>query len=490
MAANLNTYVYNALPSATCVRLIKFDQRGSANGEISFTLHISELNSAPAFDALSYTWGDPACPYLSSPKLSVQSLPAVRCNGASLKVQPNLLAALKELQTLDIGRATYIWIDAICIDQANHSERSSQVQMMGTLYEQAETVIVWLGPEDETISDAFFVLERLGSVGRVLRNKEQLDEARAFLSHISMWDFYDASCYRAKLGIEPITDRQWLSVAALLHRPYFKRVWVIQEITQARRIVVVCGKRLLNWFKLSAALVFLTITNWYQALHTEVLNLRVTDPKARVGFEAMLREKATGGYQAMALVQTHQFTKGEAGRFRLEQLLSKHRSCLSTDPRDKIYSLIGIANLDKPPLNDPQKAQSLVADYELPVEILYTRVARLLFESRGDLRMLSERESNRERSLKNLPSWVPDFSVWQIPPPLPEKGSWCANGDMAWTADGRSYDDGMLEVQGRLVGVIEACSIPPFNTLETPLWGSIAEVARGTPDYYQSVHGG
>jgi hypothetical protein len=381
-----------------------------------------------------------------------------------------------------------MWIDAICIDQKNLPERSSQVQMMGTLYEQAKSVIAWLGPEDETVSDAFIVLERLGSVGRVPRSKQQLEEARAAVSHISLWDFYDAACYPAKLGFEPFNDRQWLSVAALLHRPYFKRVWIIQEISQARKIIMVCGRRLLDWGKLSAALMFLFITNWYQALHTEVLNLRVTDPRARVGFEAMLAAKENGGTAAMQLVKTRELSRGEVGRYRLENLLSTHRVCLATDPRDKIYSLLGILSSDKPPFTDPQKAQCLVADYQLPVEILYTRVVRLLIESRGDLRMLRQRESNRERSLKYLPSWVPDFSVWQIPPPLPE--GWCANGDWAWTADGRKYDDGMLEVQGQFLGVIEAYSIPPFEILETPLWGSIAEVAGGIPDYYKSFHGG
>lgn len=289
-----NAFAYDALPSSTCVRLVNFAQRGSApiiEEEMSFTLDTFELNSAPPFDALSYTWGDPLCPYLSLTKLSAHSRNSIRCNGISLEVQPNLLAALKELQTVDISRSTYMWIDAICINQENQSERSSQVQMMGKIYEQAESVILWLGPEDETVADAFVVLERLGSVGRVPRNKEQLDAAKAAVSNISLSDFYDAACYPAKLGIEPFNDRQWLSVVSLLHRPYFKRVWVIQEISQARKIIVVCGRKQLDWAKFAAALMFLALTGWHHELHTEVLNHRVTDPKARVGFEAMLVAK-------------------------------------------------------------------------------------------------------------------------------------------------------------------------------------------------------
>jgi Heterokaryon incompatibility protein (HET) len=491
MAENLDdSYIYDALPSTTCVRLIELDRRHQPNGEISFTLRTFELNRAPPYDALSYTWGDPSCPYLSSAKPSGHGVPTVRCNGIRLEVQPNLIAALKELQIGGISRITYIWIDAICINQANPSERSSQVQMMGRLYEQAESVIVWLGPEDETVSDAFMALQRLGSVGKVPRSKHQLEEARAAVDHISPWDFYEPASYCTKLGVEPISDRQWLSVAAFLHRPYFKRVWVIQEISQAREIILLCGRRLLDWEKLSAALMFLALTNWYQALHTEMLNRTITDPKARVGFERMLAAKKDGGTAAMQLVRTREYARGELGKFRLEDLLSTHRSCLATDPRDKIYSLLGISNFEKPPFTDPLKAQHFVADYQLPVEILYTRVTRLLIESRGNLQMLRQRESNRERSLGTLPSWVPDFSVWLIPGLLPGEKIWCANGDWAWTPDGRKCDDNMLEVQGQCIGAIEACSIPPFEILQTPLWGSIADVARGLPDYYEGIKSG
>lgn len=89
-------------------------------------------------------------------------------------------------QTLSLSWSSYkLWkYLGICIDQGNLFERSSQVQMMGALYERARLIILWLGPEDETVSDAFFVLESLGLVGRVIRSKEQIEEVKVAWSYI------------------------------------------------------------------------------------------------------------------------------------------------------------------------------------------------------------------------------------------------------------------------------------------------------------------
>lgn len=108
------------------------------------------------------------------------------------------------------------------------------------------------------------------------------------MRHINPWNFYDAACNPTKLRVETLNDRQWISVAAFLHRPYFKRVWVIQEISQTRKISLVCGNT------------------------------------------------------SMQLVRTHEDAREELGRWRLENFWQRIAPCLATDPRGKIYSLIGM----------------------------------------------------------------------------------------------------------------------------------------------------
>lgn len=56
------------------------------------------------------------------------------------------------------------WIDALCVDQDNVSERSHQVNVMGQIYTAACQVLIWLGPEDESTSSAFELMTALRSL--------------------------------------------------------------------------------------------------------------------------------------------------------------------------------------------------------------------------------------------------------------------------------------------------------------------------------------
>jgi hypothetical protein len=108
-----------------------------------------DLDQAPPYIALSYTWGDPNDP-----------LPIV-IDGIVVKVTRNLHSALTNLREDLVARP--LWVDAICIDQSDDDEKSKQVQLMGKIYQEALHVMVWLGPADDT-SDA--VMDYLNEVGQ------------------------------------------------------------------------------------------------------------------------------------------------------------------------------------------------------------------------------------------------------------------------------------------------------------------------------------
>jgi hypothetical protein len=91
---------------------------------------------APSYNALSYTWG-PEHP-----------LHTIYLNGHEFQVRQNLYDFLSRMQSQGDGN-TLFWIDQLCIDQRNISERSQQVQMMGDIYTRAQEVVVWLGPAGE-----------------------------------------------------------------------------------------------------------------------------------------------------------------------------------------------------------------------------------------------------------------------------------------------------------------------------------------------------
>jgi Heterokaryon incompatibility protein (HET) len=67
------------------------------------------------------------------------------------------------------GNTTWIWIDALCIDQQNNSERNHQVRVMGKIYEMAIEVLVWLGcsadnPDGPAVHRAMKGLSELAEV--------------------------------------------------------------------------------------------------------------------------------------------------------------------------------------------------------------------------------------------------------------------------------------------------------------------------------------
>jgi hypothetical protein len=170
------------------------------------------------YAALSYVWG------------SVSRPCEIKINGWKVAVTKTVYLALRDLRYQEEDR--FLWIDALCIDQENKEERGQQVQRMGSIYSKAEQVIIWLG---EATYDTDYIMHYM----------KQLEKES--IKHAS--------------GNQKITDEQWASIwlavvhclsddqrdllvkgfLSLLHRNWFKRVWVIQETANARAAEIVCG---------------------------------------------------------------------------------------------------------------------------------------------------------------------------------------------------------------------------------------------------------
>ena len=138
---NLYTYDHCPLKRKGDIRLLTI-RGGDAGQRIGCTLSTCSLTSAPGppeYEALSYHWGAPGNTvtidiYTSEP------FPML------FQVSPNLHSALEQLRFPDLPRV--LWIDAICIDQRDTSERNQQVSYMAEIYQKAGHVCIWLGPED------------------------------------------------------------------------------------------------------------------------------------------------------------------------------------------------------------------------------------------------------------------------------------------------------------------------------------------------------
>jgi len=123
--------------------------------EIRISLEIIQLSeeNPPEFEALSYTWGSSENPV----DIVIETESGIQV----LAITQNLAEALRHLRHENQSRV--LWIDAICIDQGNLSERSSQVRRMADLFRLSKRVVVWLGPERDNSSLALQLLESLGT---------------------------------------------------------------------------------------------------------------------------------------------------------------------------------------------------------------------------------------------------------------------------------------------------------------------------------------
>ncbi|KAF2138645.1 uncharacterized protein K452DRAFT_233679, partial [Aplosporella prunicola CBS 121167] len=204
-------YHYKCLPDERkSFRLLKL-LPGKGEDPIRCELSIEDVDNAPPYEAISYTWGEPA------DKISVL------CHGKHTIVAIHLRDALRRLRHENASRT--LWADAICINQGDKKERGHQVQIMGPIFERAQRVLVWLGLGTDFDSGAAFELVR------------------------SLYPIFDALRYPSP-NVEPpdleahvacVAQSQWEAFGELLCCPWFTRVWILQEIGLASEALVFCG---------------------------------------------------------------------------------------------------------------------------------------------------------------------------------------------------------------------------------------------------------
>lgn len=106
------------------------------------------LDEHPVYDALSYVWEDPT------------NLRSIWLSGHSHPATANLEIAPRHLRKVDAARI--LWVDALCINQADLKERELRVKHMNRIYKQARRVIGWVGEASEDNDDAVKFIRKLG----------------------------------------------------------------------------------------------------------------------------------------------------------------------------------------------------------------------------------------------------------------------------------------------------------------------------------------
>ncbi|KAK1758962.1 ankyrin repeat-containing domain protein [Echria macrotheca] len=268
---------------------------------------------------------------------------SITANGKRLPVTPNLYMALRYLRRSDQARV--LWVDAVCINQDDVTERGHQVQQMGGIYRHAERVLVWLGTatyEINILMDTLIELQR--------KSTEYATSAWKTTDYRwqELWD--SVLVTMGSKGLAHIETQQKAGLEALFQSPWFRRVWILQEVANARAVLICCGKKSVPARFLVLAPVLLgVITNH----HCQAVLDIMPGPSRMDSWWARNRE--------------------------LYHLLIRFHQSEASDQRDKIYALLGISSDSGNVSVDDSKG--IRPDYSKSVPDLIRDVIRFLFQT-------------------------------------------------------------------------------------------------------------
>jgi Heterokaryon incompatibility protein (HET) len=338
------------------------------------------LRENPEYVALSYTWGPSTNEQAARGISSTPSRP-ILCNNRQILVTENLHAFLVRARENPLLASRYIWIDAICINQEDPLERTSQVCLMATIYHSADTVVVWLGEDDEDTERGFDLIRVLGRC---------CDECLTKITPKNLGS-------EEMLGIlGPLGDKSsWKSVAKLFQRRYFVRVWIIQEITLAKTVLALCGKHFIDWDDVIKVSKFLTVTSWTRWICPARVLPAPDSPQSN--------------HAIPSLLEANKRTRNRGDKDIMLHFLIRSRRFEASDPRDKVYALLGIAG------NSVRGKLRYAPVYgERSEAETYTDTAIQILEDSDDLLLLACAEGQNFRTIPSLSSWVPDWNCSRV----------------------------------------------------------------------------
>ncbi|KAF8860673.1 hypothetical protein BDZ45DRAFT_800611 [Acephala macrosclerotiorum] len=338
---------------------------------IHSTLHHYDDSIIDHYTALSYDleypiWG------------SATDKRTILVNGKPLSITATLDSALRHIR--DPKQEVQVWADGICINQHNVDDKNHQVRMMGLIYEIARHTVIYLG-EATTETDTLFekLTTHIPTSGR-----------SGFLANVR-YSSENAYFDGQRSGGVP-ADLPYLQSLArnhVLNRPWFTRVWILQELVLSGDPWVQIGTHRLRWIAF-----------------TELMLRGIDHPDLLPSEEGLVRRRLVD-MQAL-----HLALEAGHGVFDPRDMLHAHLGMVERDERKKFTSL---------PIVDPlymrgkEKRDSLIhIDYNKSVPKIYTDLALYLLRCQRGFGFLSHVEDIAlEERDPRLPSWVPDWTIAQ-----------------------------------------------------------------------------
>jgi hypothetical protein len=410
-------FEYLPLPSAHQIRLISIHP-GSFDDALNCTLIHSDLDNAKisGFEALSYCWGDPTIQKPINMEYNEKT--------SELGVSETVESIMRHLRRND-GRARKIWIDVICVNQSNYEERAQQVALMTDVYSMADVVNVWLNPSTHITALAFLVIRDIynyrrrlcpggaactcpGTAHTMVEEEFQALDDNFTSLHGQMDEITQFHLrrepYHAQEALRNIMQSHYTLISELLRNPWFRRVWVLQEVINSQLAILNCSEGSIPWKEL----IEITDYQFHHVAHLEPLYRlpQIWMHLGRLRNPSVFPPGRTPNGEVK--VETAQEEPG------ILDVILEALELDATDPRDKIFALLSFGR----ETNAPRRLPELIRpDYTKSVDRVFTDFTRWWINEYKSLRILSMVHANTSRTWQGL------HCPFDEPPPT-TKSTW------------------------------------------------------------------
>jgi len=399
----MNDFKYTSLQPHQ-IRLL-FLHPGAASEELLCSISIEDFDDLPVYQAISYVWGSSECPHRIKCGHSVSyartNRKGVRKRHAfiplssdeSVKATTNLKNMLLQLRTLDEFRV--LWIDSLCINQGDVEEKTAQVRMMHYIYFLAESVLVYIGEADMDTASALKCARTLAAMkdAPVEDVPHRLD-----LSPVVP----ERSHYIPSHELDRLSP--WIAFVYLFNRPWFSRIWVIQEIVMSKTAIVICGKYSISWDELYDACTVVLRTNIHRGdIRRDNCIVVRNINNFRQQYHRLTRQPFESDPERI---------QEACQQLTLPYLLVHTMHCGFTDPRDRVFALLN--------MTVGSNALQHLVDYSLSLREVYMNVAKIWVDSNpsNPLSLLQFVQRSENNDSDDIPSWLPDWRFQAVSEPL------------------------------------------------------------------------
>lgn len=425
----------------SCFRLVILNPASDVSSSIHCEVLNASLDCVCEYEALSYVWGE------------IKAQSPIYLRHASSDDKPletesfeffttlNLEAALRALRLR--GQPRTLWIDSICIDQGNLRERNQQVRLMGQIYQKCTRDVLWLGSETDKIRRAMDLVKKL------------------------------ASNTQESVKLSELREDEWGDIEAMIGaNPAWNRIWIVQELYFAPKILLFCHGQSLDW-----GIVVDMLEN-----NKEFQDIWINQAESQVF------KDAHRCFNSITIFHTMRHKLSAArGLFdrNLMSVVLTFGNWGATQTVDKIYGVLNLA----------EDAEGFPVEYEKSLDEvslefanhLITRSKSLLILSAalGDpLEIQSVNTEGEPREAGRLPSWVMNISK-----PIPSVSGLTLCGQTHYNACGMmvqpicgvSDDKRRLVASGWLIDTVSVLETVIHRENEAPRERWVRDVRRWAP---------